>query len=112
MLEAILFKLTVGTALTYGFLIAIILFIIAIILISINTKSKFSLIDMLSNPDGSASLTRILQFSAGVTGTWVIIKLTLAGTLSYDMFGIYLAAMGISEGFTKWIQAKKNDTTT
>ena len=102
--------ISLNMAFTYGFILAIVVFIIAVIVVSKNPKSKFSILDLISNADGSASLTRILQFSAGVTGTWVIIKLTLAGTLSYDMFGIYLAAMGISEGFTKWVQLKKDAT--
>jgi hypothetical protein len=114
MLSTILFSLTVGQLLTYGFLLAIVIFIIAIILISRDSRVKYRLIDLISNPDGTASLTRLLQLSAGVTGTWVVIKLTLANTLTVDIFGVYLAAMGISEGFTKWIQSKKgtnNDTT-
>ena len=110
MLSTILFSLTVGKLLTYGFLIAITFFIITIIIISKNPAFKFRLIDLISNPDGTASLTRILQLSAGVTATWVIIKLTITGTLGVEMFGVYLAAMGISEGFTKWIQSKKGTT--
>ena len=41
-------------------------------------------------------------------------SLPLANSLTVDIFGVYLAAMGISEGFTKWFQSKKgtnNDTT-
>lgn len=109
MLDTILLELTVGNLLTYGFLIAIVVFIWAILSISRSkSNDKFKLINIISNPDGTASLTRILQLSAGVTGTWVIIKLTLADTLTVDMFAVYLAAMGISEGFTKWIQSKES----
>ena len=94
--------------LNYVFLGSIIIFIFAIIFTSKNARNKFNLLDLISNANGSASLTRILQLTAGVTGTWVIIKITLAGTLTYDMFGIYLAAMGISEGYNKWVQSKKD----
>lgn len=108
MLDTILFQLTVANLLTYGFLLAIVLFIIALIVISRGTANdKYKLIHIVSNPDGTASLTRLLQLSAGATGTWVIIKLTLANTLTVDVFAVYLAAMGISEGFTKWIQSKE-----
>jgi len=100
--------ITLNAGFTYAFLLFIVVFIIYVIKVSKNSDFNFSLLDLISNPDGSAYLTRILQFAAGATGTWVVIKLTLAGTLSYDMFGIYLAAMGISEGFTKWIQAKNS----
>lgn len=96
--------------LNYAFLGSIIIFIFAIIFTSKNSHNKFNLLDLISNPNGSASLTRILQLAAGVTGTWVIIKITLAGTLTYDMFGVYLAAMGISEGYNKWVQSKKENT--
>ena len=110
MVENTALNLALGAALTYGFLISIIIFIITILIISKNTKNSFNLLNILSNPNGSASLTRIFQFAAGVTGTWVIIKYTIAGTLGVEMFATYLAAMGISEGFTKYLQSKKDST--
>jgi hypothetical protein len=106
MLETILLQVTLGKLLSYGFLLAIGVFIYVVIRFSSNKENKFHIIDTISNPDGTASLTRILQFSAGVTATWVIIKFTVAGTLGTEMFGVYLAAMGISEGFTKYLQSK------
>lgn len=108
-LNSIIAQVTVGQFLTYGFLAAIIIFIFAVITTSRKEGLPFHWIDLISNPDGTASLTRMLQLSAGLTGTWVIIKMTVAGNLTPEMFGLYLAAMGISEGFTKYIQSKGKD---
>ena len=107
-LNVILAKVTVGMLLTYGFLLLIGVFMWFLFKLSSDKNNRFHWIDIISNPDGSASLTRVLQFSAGVTATWVIIKLTVNGNLGIEFFGTYLAAMGISEGFTKWIQSKKD----
>jgi hypothetical protein len=103
-------SIQLGSALTYGYLIAIVLLVIVLIKMSVSTSNKFHLIDTVSNTDGSASLTRMLQLIAGVTGTWVILQATAGKWLTVDIFGVYLAAMGISEGFTKWVNSKNQGT--
>lgn len=108
-LETIVTQITVGKVLTYGFLFALIVFFMLVWKFSKDPNSKFNWIDLISNPDGSASLTRTLQLIAGLTGTWVIIQSTVGKWLTVEIFTVYLAAMGISEGFTKWIQSKKNN---
>ena len=105
--DLILTQITVGKLLTYGFLILIMMFMVVLWNFSKDPKTKFHWIDLISNPDGSASLTRLLQLAAGITGTWVIIQSTIGKWLTVEIFTVYLAAMGISEGFTKWIQAKQ-----
>lgn len=109
-LSIVLAQVTVGKLLTYGFLLLIIVFMWYLLKTSSDKANKFHWIDIISNPDGSASLTRVLQFSAGVTATWVIIKLTVNNNLGIEFFGTYLAAMGISEGFTKWIQYRTKES--
>ena len=107
-LGLVLTQITLGQILNYGFLFLIIIFIFIIFKVSTNKNLKFSWIDLISNPDGSASLTRVLQFTAGITGTWVIIQSTIGKWLTVELFATYLVAMGISEGFGKWLQTKKD----
>lgn len=114
LISNIVFTITLSKLVIYAYLILIILALALLIKISRDKSSKFNLISIVSNPDGSASLTRILQLTAGITATWVIINYTINLKLGVEMFAVYLAAMGISEGFTKYLQSKanKNDVTT
>lgn len=109
----ILFSISLNTLLSWLYLLCLAIFVILIFKASQDSKTNFKWVQLISNPDGSASLTRVLQLTAGITGTWVILKLTIGSKLSTEMFAIYLAAMGISEGFSKWVQSKqqvnKND---
>ena len=41
-----------------------------------------------------------------MAATWTIVKEASGNTLTSDMFTIYLAAMGISEGWSKYIGCK------
>ncbi len=107
-METLLAFLTVKKAVSVVYLLAVLVFIFVIYKVSKDPANKFHWIQSISNPDGSASLTRILQFGAGVTATWVIVKQTMAGALSTEMFLIYLAAMGLSEAYTKFLQAKES----
>jgi hypothetical protein len=79
----------------------------------VNAGSKFNVFDYFSDESsGKASITRTLQMLAGLTATWIVVKLAVAGTLSTEMFGVYLAALGVSAGWSKYISAKfgtKND---
>lgn len=112
LISNIVFTITLGKLVIYAYLVLIIVALAVLIKLSRNPNTKFNLISIVSNPDGSASLTRILQLAAGVTATWVIINYTINLKLGVEMFATYLAAMGISEGFTKYLQSKgkQNDS--
>ena len=99
-------SVSAGHALTYGYLTLICVIIGVLLKMSSDKNLKFHLIDTISNPDGTASLTRMLQLTAGLTGTWVIVQSTIGKWLTVELFMVYLGAMGISEGFTKFINAK------
>lgn len=72
-----------------------------------STESKFSVFDYLLDPvNGKASITKTLQVTAGITATWVVVKFAVNGTLTVEMFGVYLAALGVSEAWSKFIGAK------
>lgn len=88
--------------------IAIFISLIAIIYSAHKSSdSKFSVFDYLIDPaTGKASITKTLQVTAGITATWVVVKLAVDNTLTVDMFGVYLAALGVSEAWSRFIGAK------
>lgn len=92
----------------YAPIIIALLAIIAVLTVAHKAKSvNFSIFDYFIDPaTNKASITKTLQVSAGVTATWVVVKMTASGTLTAEMFGIYLAALGISEGWSKYVGAK------
>jgi hypothetical protein len=59
-----------------------------------------------SKGSNKVSLTKVLQLVGGVTGTWMMVYLTLRGTVSSDFFLTYLAYVGAIEGWSKFIAAK------
>lgn len=80
-----------------------------------STESNFNIFDYFIDPaTGKASITKTLQLTAGLTATWVIVKLAVNNNLQVDMFTTYMAAMGISEAWSKFIGSKyiNSDKTT
>jgi hypothetical protein len=53
-----------------------------------------------------ASITKILQIVGGITGTFIVTKLTLQNAMTWDIFAIYLAYVASIDGFSKFILAK------
>lgn len=53
-----------------------------------------------------ASATKILQLVGGITGTFIVIKLTLQNNISFDIFGVYLAYVASIDGFSKFMTAR------
>lgn len=54
----------------------------------------------------SVSLTKLLNFIGGVVGTWIVIKLTMTGKISWEIFGLYLLYVGSIEAYSKFVGAK------
>ena len=78
-----------------------------------SSESKFNIFDYFIDPvTGKASITKSLQITAGLTATWVIVKLAMNNTLTVDMFGVYLAALGVSEAWSRFIGAKYSTPST
>ena len=76
-----------------------------------NSAHSFNGFDYLVDENGKASKTGLGQMFAIFTGTWVIVNLTVDGKLTEGIFGLYLAAMGMMAGFSKWTTAKKTKKT-
>lgn len=59
-----------------------------------------------SKGSNKVSLTKVLQLVGGVTGTWMMVYLTIKGSVSSDFFFTYLAYVGAIEGWSKFVAAK------
>lgn len=53
-----------------------------------------------------ASIEKILQLVGGATGTFAVVKLTLQGVITWDIFGIYLTYVAGVNGFSKFMLAR------
>jgi hypothetical protein len=72
----------------------------------IQRTNKLDFADMITKDGKTASLTKVLQLIGGLTATWIMIKLTLTGTLTESLFGLYLTYVGAIEGYSKFVAAK------
>jgi uncharacterized membrane protein len=90
--------------------VAIVALIVLFYRIQVSQKLDFT--DMITKDGRAVSLTKVLQLIGGVTGTWIMIKLTLTGGLTEALFGLYLTYVGAIEGYSKYVSAKYNYTET
>ena len=58
------------------------------------------------------SLTKFLQLVGGLTGTWMVVYMTLHNKLSYDILLVYLTYVGAIEGWSKYVSAKFSTNST
>jgi hypothetical protein len=61
---------------------------------------------LISRDGKRVSTTKILQLVGGFTGTWIMVHLTLGGSITWHMFMIYLAYVASGEGCSKFVEAK------
>lgn len=89
-----------------------IIFGILFMFYKIQTSERLDFADMFTKDGRKVSSTKVLQFIGGISSTWFIVKTGLQGTLTPEIFGIYLAYVASIEGFSKFISAKYNYTET
>lgn len=58
---------------------------------------------LISELDGKASQTKLMQLIGSITGTFIVIYQTLKDSLNAEIFIAYLAALGLSAGFSRWL---------
>lgn len=63
---------------------------------------------LVSELDGKASQTKLMQLIGSVTGTFIVIYQTLNDDLNGEIFIAYLAALGLSAGFSRWLNKPNN----
>lgn len=54
----------------------------------------------------NVSLTEFLQLIGGLTGTWMVIYMTLHNKLTYDILLVYLTYVGAIDGWSKYVSAR------
>lgn len=59
-----------------------------------------------SKGTNKVSLTKMLQLVGGVTGTWIMVYITLHAQLTAEIFFTYLAYVGAIDGWSKFVSAK------
>lgn len=88
-------------------IILMVLFIIFIIAYrDAAAKHGLNWTDMITRDGNKVSFSKILQMVGGVVGTWIVVQTTLAGSLTWDLFAIYLAYVASVDGFSKFITAR------
>lgn len=90
----------------YGAIITLFFAVFLIALWRAQKAKRLDWLDMLTRDGTKVSITKILQLVGGVVGTWVVIKLTLQGTVNWDIYAIYLGYVASVDGFSKLIMAK------
>lgn len=101
---------------TFNIYAVILLSVILIVLYAIkraqdDPESDFDWADLFTSIDQAsgkrkASVTKILQIVGGITGTFIVIKLTLQNNIGFEIFATYLAYVASIEGFSKFMIAK------
>ena len=86
-------------------LLAIALFFISILYFS-HKESKVNWIDLISRDGKTLSTSKLLQLITGIVATWIMIQVTMGGSLTWDLFVIYLAYGASVDGFSKLLLAK------
>ena len=64
----------------------------------------------IEDEDGRISHTRFWSSVAYAVATWVVIKMTLAGTLNWELFTTYLAVVASHTAASKWLTARFTKT--
>lgn len=90
----------------YALTIILMLFVFLFLLFKAQRARRLDWMDMITRDGTKVSTTKILQLIGGVVGTWIIIKVTIQGVLTWDLFAIYLGYVASVDGFSKLIMAK------
>jgi hypothetical protein len=90
----------------YGVVLGLLAFIFIFAMWRAQVAKKLDWLDMLTRDGTKVSTTKVLQLVGGVVATWIVVQITLKGTLTWDMFAIYLAYVASIDGFSKLLLAK------
>lgn len=99
-----LLNIPLNTGVVIGFVLVLLLLLYGLYKNNTDEKCPWEWWHLVSDRQGKGSLTRVLQLLGGITATFVIVYQTLNTTVTTELFAVYLAALGVSEGFSKWLQ--------
>ena len=71
-----------------------------------NSTGNIKWVDVVTNHQQRVSLTKLLQLVGGMTGTWIMVYMTLHNLLTTEMLIVYLTYVGAIEGYSKFVAAK------
>lgn len=80
--------------------------LILLLLWQAQRNSTVNWVDMISSSPDKVSLTKFLQLVGGITGTWIMVIITLNGHLTTELLSVYLAYVGAIEGWSKYVTAR------
>lgn len=87
-----------------GIALAIMFIVLAYLMIQAKDLEWTDLVT--SKGSHNVSLTKFLQLIGGLTGTWMVIYMTLHDKLTYDILLVYLTYVGAIDGWSKYVAAK------
>ena len=91
----------------YTIALVVLLSMLVILIWQANRKKKLDWTDLITARNSmKVSLTKVLQLVGGITGTWIMIYMTMKGLLSTELFMTYLAYVGAIEGWSKFVSAR------
>lgn len=68
---------------------------------------KLDFSDLITYPgNNKVSLTKFIQLVGGMVASWVVIKLAIQGTMTWDIFTAYLMYVGGVESYSKYLRSK------
>jgi high-affinity Fe2+/Pb2+ permease len=70
-------------------------------------EGAFDASQIITNPDGTFSLSKFGQLVSMLTSTWVIIYQTRTGALAEWLFTGYMLTWAGANAFTKYLESKK-----
>lgn len=87
----------------------IFLFIVMAIITAVRWQKsqKLDFSDLITYPNNNkVSLTKFIQLLGGIVSSWVIIKMTIQGTIDWEILGLYFAYVGGVESYSKYLRSK------
>lgn len=96
----------------YGLFLLVAVFFFVFLFWKAQRNRRLDWVDIITRDGKFVSLTKILNLVGGFVGTWVIVQITAAGDMTWDILAVYLAYVASVEGFSKFILAKyqRDDT--
>jgi hypothetical protein len=90
----------------YGLFLLAALILFVFLLWKAQRNKRLDWVDLITKDGVTVSLTKILQLVGGFVGTWIVVQMTIAGDMTWDILAVYLAYVASIESFSKFIIAK------
>ena len=95
---------------TIVLLLAGVIVVLILAIWHLNSTSKFDASQIVTNTDGTFSLSKFGQLLSLLVSTWIIIYQTRHGLITEFLFSGYMLAWAGANAFNKYLESKKPDT--